>query len=207
MSISVGLPLSFIVRAAKPKVVLNDGRPDTRTLPLIAIFVVTGIPRLRHIHRSAQYFAEKVVCRECGAAFPVKDFSQEDIRKLENEHYYHHFCEEMAWLRRVASFYDRHPSTDVKSHHTRVMQSKDPKIREAIVNCVPFHEIELPPDGIPTEVSNDWSTEDLEVVDYLRHNEFSLPGRMKFVEESIDRLVPIVKSGPALCPDCRGRFF
>jgi hypothetical protein len=152
------------------------------------------------------YFAESVACTECGASTRIKDFPQEDIRKLEDHHYYHSFSEEMAWLRRVASFYKRHPDAKIKSHFTRVTESNDPKIRAMILDCVPFDEIELPADSVPTKPTDDWSIEDLEVADYLRHNEFSLPGRMTFVAESIERLEPIVATQSVLCPACHKRL-
>jgi hypothetical protein len=62
----------------------------------------------------------------------------------------------------------------------------------------------------PVEMSQpvepEWSAEDRDVIDYLLHHHFSLQPRIKGVQESIDRLRPIVAAKSVLCPSCGGKL-
>lgn len=87
-----------------------------------------------------------------------------------------------------------------------VLDSHDPKVQEDMMAGVPFDEIELPSHGLPLEEEREWSIEDLEVIDYLRHHHFSLPQRMKCVQESIERLKPVVETESVSCAACGGEL-
>ncbi len=50
------------------------------------------------------YFAARVECGTCHTSHRVKTFSDEDIRILEDHHYYREVCDELTWLRRVSAF-------------------------------------------------------------------------------------------------------
>jgi hypothetical protein len=138
------------------------------------------------------YFAATVACGTCHSSHRVREFSDEDIRILEDHHYYREACDELIWLRRVAAFYERHPDyqDQIKPHFLMVLDSDDPKVQEEMMAGVPLDEISLPPE-MSQPLEPDWSAEDRAVIDYLRHHHFSLESRMKGVEDSIDRLKPI----------------
>lgn len=154
-----------------------------------------------------EYFAESVTCSDCRTSFRVKKFSDAEIAMLENHYYYHEAVDELSWLHRVAAFYERHPDRkgQIKPHFLNVMDSDDPKVQDDLIAGVPFDEIALPDDSHATDPP-DWSNEDREVADYLRHHHFSLRHRMKAIEESIQRLEPEVKSKSVTCPQCGGRI-
>lgn len=154
-----------------------------------------------------EYFAESLECGRCHSLLGIKDFSDEDIQILEDHHYYREACDELSWLRRVASFYERHPDyvDRIKPHFLMVSDSDDPRVQEEMWAGVPFDEIELPVGEIPA-APTDCSAEDLAVIEYLRHNYFSLQPRMTGVLESIERLKPIVATTWVSCPKCGGRL-
>jgi hypothetical protein len=68
----------------------------------------------------------------------------------------------------------------------------------------PFNEIQLPGDGAAELVdSQEWSSSDREVIDYLRHHHFSLEVKMKSVEDSIERLnSELFQTSPVKCSNC-----
>src|SRR4029079_4904221 len=105
-----------------------------------------------------------------------------DIKILEDHHYYRDAAEEMVWLRRVASFYQRYPEYEdrIKPHFEMVLRSDDPQVKEALYSGVLFGEIWLPLDDVLAD--KDWSDEDRQVIDYLQHCSFSLPARMRGVQ-------------------------
>jgi hypothetical protein len=72
----------------------------------------------------------------------------------------------------------------------------------------PFDEIELPLGEASTHHgSGEWSKEDEEVADYLKHHHFSLRERKAFVEESIERLASqLFQDSPAKCKACGGHL-
>jgi hypothetical protein len=155
-----------------------------------------------------EYFSNSVSCISCKASYPIRGFSPREIQWLEDDHYHAEFHKELTWLLRVKDFYERYPELEgqITPHFLKVLKSKDPKVQELIGEGMPFAEISLPADANESMRSHDWSTEELEVIDYLRHNDFSLSPRLKFVEESIERLGPVVATMPVLCPKCGGRL-
>ena len=152
------------------------------------------------------YFAPSVECGRCHTSHRIKDFSEDEIQILEDHHDYREACHELAWLRRVDAFYERHPDYEnqIKPHFLMVLDSDDPKVQEDMRAGVPLDEISLP--AMSRSVARDWSAEDREVIDYLRHHYFSLQPRMKGVLESIDRLKPIVATKSLSCPSCGGKL-
>jgi len=150
------------------------------------------------------YFAQSVICIECNTSFRIKEFSEAEIAILENHHYYHEALDELVWLRRVADFYKRHPDREgkIKPHFVNVEDSDDPKVKDDLFAGVPFDEIALPEEPDPPE----WSTEDREIADYLRHNYFSLKHRMKSTEDLVRQREPQARSQSVCCPRCGGRI-
>jgi hypothetical protein len=155
-----------------------------------------------------ELFAETVSCRSCGAVNRVRDFSDNAIQLLEDRHNFDGFSEEMSWLRRVEDFYRRHPELEgkIKPHVFEVLESRDPEVREAMIAGAPFDEIELPANAaLSLHRSRDWSPEDEEVAQYLKHHHFSLEARKEFVAEAIERLGrPLFQSSPVKCRSCGG---
>jgi Zn ribbon nucleic-acid-binding protein len=140
-----------------------------------------------------EYFAATVECAACQASHRIKDFSDRDIALLEDHHLYMTFCDELAWLRRVAAFYKRHPACEGKIK---------PWFETGGAAC---HELALLAERLE-QFKVDWSAEDREVIDYLHHHSFSLQPRWQFVTESIDRLKPIVATKSVPCPTCGGKL-
>src|SRR5262245_39716504 len=94
---------------------------------------------------------DPVVCSSCGARFPVNGLTEEDYRALQDQHYFQEFAEELRMLRRVQEYYRRHPEAEgrIKSDFKRLLESDDPEVKERLRACVPFDQIELPPDILP----------------------------------------------------------
>lgn len=152
-----------------------------------------------------QYFTDVSECRSCGASHRIEEFSEADISLLENQHYYRQFSEELAWLRRIAAFYRRHPGMEgrVKPDFLRAIESDDPEIRDALWASVPFDELQLSPEVVsPAGTCRIWASEDLEVVEYLKTNHFSLQPRWEFVSASIERLRTTIERQSVCCPKC-----
>jgi hypothetical protein len=152
-----------------------------------------------------RYAGTPVVCAQCGATYRARDFTDQEMNLLENQHDYHGFCEELGWLRRVEAFYQRHPNVarKVKPHFMRVMESDDPLVQEQIAAGVPFSEIALPSE--PTDHPHPWSEEDQAVNEYLKHNYCDPYGRRRFVEERIEELHSLVETSSVACPACGGK--
>jgi hypothetical protein len=157
-----------------------------------------------------ELFAETVRCQSCQAVHRVRDFPDDEIQILEDRHAFEAFNEEMSWLRRVEEFYKRHPDleSEIKPHFLMVLESRDPEVQEAMFAGTPFSEIKLRSGGAAHfDRSRAWSKDDQEVIDYLLHHHFSLPERMKFVEESIERLgLQLFQGSPVRCTGCGGQL-
>ncbi|HET6881530.1 MAG TPA: hypothetical protein VFI31_15310 [Pirellulales bacterium] len=151
-----------------------------------------------------EYFANAVVCGVCGTSHQVKDFKAEEIEILESHYYFHSFCEELDWLRRVAAFYQRHPERQRRGKRRpgQPPPSEDPQLGDEPVAGAPLEIMDLAIPRRAAESPPDWSAEDSEVLVYLRHNLFSLQPRWRFVSESIERLSPVVESRSVACPSC-----
>jgi Zn ribbon nucleic-acid-binding protein len=151
-------------------------------------------------------FAETVRCPACQTAHRVKDFPDGVIQVLEDHHNFAAFKEELIWLERIKDFYERHPGVEgkIKPHVLEVLESRDPKVLEAMFAGAPFDEVELPSSMTARIVaSQDWSTSDREVIEYLRHHHFSLADRVKFVQESIERLgLQLFQASTVRCSKC-----
>jgi hypothetical protein len=157
-----------------------------------------------------EYYAERATCGECGESYRVKDLSKDEITILEDQHAFREACEEIAWLWRVAAFYRRHPDQEerIKPHFLRVIEANDDeRVKRALMDGVPFNEIELPPDDALSHLdSRSWSAEDHKVIEYLQHYHFSLPQRLAFVEKRIAELQPVIGVRVVSCLKCGGRL-
>ena len=57
--------------------------------------------------------------------------------------------------------------------------------------------------AVQIAASQEWSTGDREVIEYLRHHHFSLPDRLKCVQESIERLgLQLFQTSAVRCSGC-----
>ncbi len=158
-----------------------------------------------------ELFAETVQCPSCQAVHRVRDFSDDEIQILEDRHAFEASRDELSWLRRVEEFYRRHPGLEgeIKPHFLMVLESHEPGVRELMMAGIPFDEIELPSDEAGRlDRSRAWSEDDREIIDYLRHHHwFSLPDRMKYVEQSIEELAWRLFQGSAVrCSRCGGEL-
>jgi hypothetical protein len=151
-------------------------------------------------------FAEIVRCPACQTENRVRDLPDDIILQLEERHNFDRFKEELVWLHRVEEFYQRHPGMEgkIKPHFLEVLASRDPEIIDAMFAGTPFDEIELPSSKwAELNDSREWSAGDREVIDYLRHHAFSLADRLKFVEDSIERLgMELFQKSPVSCGGC-----
>jgi hypothetical protein len=152
------------------------------------------------------FFAELVRCPACQTEHRVRDLPDDVIQQLEDRHNFDGFREEIVWLRRVEEFYQRHPGMEgkIKPHFLEVLASRDPEVIEAMFAGIPFNDIKLASSEAAELIdSREWSASDREVVDYLRHHHFSLADRMKFVEDSIERLgMELFPKSPVRCSEC-----
>jgi hypothetical protein len=144
---------------------------------------------------------DPVVCDSCGGRFPVNGLTEDDRCALQDHHRYQEFAEELRMLRKVQDYYGRHPNAEgrIKPHCTRLLESRDPEVLERLCAGIPMDQIGLPPEQLPEA----WvcGQEDREVVEYLRHNDFSLGPRLKFVSQEVVRLQGSVRA--VLCPRCQ----
>jgi len=131
---------------------------------------------------------DPIVCKSCGARFPIKSLSEDDCRQLDDQHDYEEMAEELKMLRNVQAFYHRHPEAEgnIRPDLNRILESDDPEVREQLCEGTPFDQIVLRSPELP----GNWvaSDEDRQVVQYLRTCSFSLGPRLGFVAE---RDVPI----------------
>lgn len=148
---------------------------------------------------------DPIVCVSCGERVAVEQISEDDYQALIDMHYWQKFREELEMLLRVSDFYKRHPSAEgkIKPHFGRLFDSDDPEVIEQLRSGKPFDQIRLPPDLLP--LPEESYTTDAEVIDYLRHNTFSLGPRLNFVREQVNRLEGNLS--PVACPSCRSGWF
>jgi hypothetical protein len=143
---------------------------------------------------------DPIVCASCGVRFPVNTITTEQRSALKEQYYYQLFDQELQMLRKVEAFYHRHPSAvgRITNPIDRAMFSTDPTIRAKLMDGVPFDKLDLPAETLPPE----WSAteEDAEIVEYLKHHNFDLQGRMGCVSEKIGELKGAV--GIVKCPSC-----
>jgi hypothetical protein len=104
-------------------------------------------------------------------------------------------------LHRVQDFHQRHPKAEaaIKSELDRLLGSQDAHVREQLFAGVPFSEIALPPEELPAAFTE--TEDDAAVVEYLRHNSFSLGPRLAFVTGEVQRLE--AAATPVQCPWCQ----
>lgn len=142
---------------------------------------------------------DPVVCSSCGARFPVSGLTEGVRHALQNQHFHQGFVEELRMLRKVQDFYRRNPDAEgrIKPHFERLLESNDPEVMDRLWAGVPFDQIEPPLEHLPGVDGE----ADREVVEYLRHNTFSLGPRLEFVSQEVDRLQGSV--GAVVCPQCR----
>ena len=158
-----------------------------------------------------ELFAETIRCPSCQAEHRVRDFSDVEIDTLEDRHRFEELHDELSWLRRVEEFYGRHPNLEgvINTHFLMVLECDDPEVREAMMAGTLFDVIELLSDeSARFDRSPEWSDDDREVIDYLRHHHyFSLPERIKFVEESIVELASkLFQTSSVKCSACGGQL-
>jgi hypothetical protein len=126
--------------------------------------------------------------------------SDAEYDALRDQHCYYSFAEELRMLEKVREFYRRYPEAEgrIRTHVTRIMESKDPRVVEKLWAHVPFDQIELPPEQLP--VPPEVAAANAEVVEYLKHNDFALGPRLSFVSERAARLKGSVDR--VACPSC-----
>jgi hypothetical protein len=138
-----------------------------------------------------------VLCDTCGERFPAEQLSQDAILALHDRHLYEELAEELRMLHRIQDFYRRHPGMlgRIQTHYHRIVESNDPCVREKLAARVPIDDIELPPaPPLPAEVS----TADMEIVEYLKHHDFSLGPRLAFVSQKVGELRNSLREPPCL---------
>ncbi len=143
---------------------------------------------------------DPIVCKSCGARFPIKSLSEDDWRQLDDQHDYEEMAEELKMLRNVQAFYHRHPEAEgnIRPDLNRLLESDDPEVREQLCEGTPFDQIALRPPELP----GNWvaSDEDRQVVQYLRTCSFSLGPRLGFVAERVASLRETM--GKVSCAQC-----
>jgi hypothetical protein len=144
---------------------------------------------------------DPVVCDSCGARFPIKDLTVNDCLAIQDQHVYQELAEELRMLLKVQDYYKRHPNAKgrIKPHFIRLVDSNDPAVKKRFWDGVPFDEIELPPEVLSK--SSVETSEDLQVVKFLRHHHFALAPRIEFVSQHVVRLKGSVRA--VSCPRCQ----
>ncbi|HZU38906.1 MAG TPA: hypothetical protein VFA18_23465, partial [Gemmataceae bacterium] len=122
-----------------------------------------------------------------------------DHDALYNQHYYEVFSEELRMLLKVQQYFRRHPDAKgcITPHFARVLASDEWEVREQLLAGVPFDEIELPPEQLPSTWRH--TREDAEVLEYLHTNHFALEPRLKFVVEEVERLIRSERTARCSC--------
>lgn len=153
------------------------------------------------------YHTTSVVCSACQAKYPVRGFSEAEKDLLEKYHRFQEAMAELAMLRRVEDFYRRYPHLEgkIRPQFLDVLKSKDPDVREQLMADTPLDRIRLRENAVLPD-SEQFSGEDQEVIDYLRHNYFVLRARLQAVTESVSDLKPIVEADRVACPNCGGEL-
>lgn len=128
---------------------------------------------------------DPVVCEACGARIRADALTENERRAIYNQRCRQRLADELRMLLKVKAYYRRHPGAEgrIKPHHTRVLSSVDPAVRDLLHDGVPFDQIKLPQESLPAAWVAD--SEDEEVVDYLSHNDFALGPRMEFVTQAL----------------------
>jgi hypothetical protein len=147
-----------------------------------------------------------VVCRSCGARFPVNALTEEDNRAIYAQRSYERLAEELRMLLKVQAYYRRYPQAEgkIKPDMIRLLDSDDPEVLEKLRAGVPLDQIEAPLEE-PFPASGD-AAEDAEVVEYLKHHSFSLGPRLEFVAKRVAELKNFARA--AACPRAKrgGRY-
>jgi hypothetical protein len=144
---------------------------------------------------------DPVVCGSCGARVPVSGLTEADYHALHDQYYYRGFAEELRMLLKVQEYYRGHSEAEgrIKPHFARLLESDDPEVMERLCAGVPFDQIDPPPEQLPVASAN--AGEGPEVVEYLRHHDFALGPRIRFVSDEVARLKGSV--GAVSCPRCQ----
>ncbi len=125
-----------------------------------------------------------IICRGCRTRFPAKQFSQQDWENLSQLYYFDEAVAELAMVRKVVAFYERHPYAEdkIQPHVIECLESDDPDVQAQLFDHVPFDQIRLP-DKPPVVVPR--TAEDAEVIDYLRHTSCDFRGRLPGLEAQV----------------------
>jgi hypothetical protein len=142
-----------------------------------------------------------VFCGACGEVFPLIEFSDSEYQALQDRLLLKGILNEIAVLLRIKDFFERNPVAEqkYKPSFIRIIESKDPKIREQLQSGMPFSHIESRLDSLELPQIDCMQT-DREIIEYLTHSSFSLPHRLQSHIQLADRLtkeVPLI-----LCPTC-----
>jgi hypothetical protein len=153
-----------------------------------------------------EFWSTQVQCEKCHRSFKVKEFSDPDRDLLEEQASLQELEDELKWLARVGEFYKRHPDqkNEIKLDIMRILESRDPHVQEQMCEGVPFDEIFLLAEPLPEDRA--WSSEDREVIDYLKHNQFDFDARLSFVRQRLQDGADTVLNRHVLCPHCSGRI-
>jgi hypothetical protein len=144
---------------------------------------------------------DPVVCDACGTRFPVTALTEDNRHVLEDQHAFQESVKELQMLLKVQEFYRRYPEAEgrIQPYFVRLLESDDPEVSESLKAGVPFDQIELLSDQLPAAWMN--REEDREVVEFLRHNDFTLGPRLEGVSQEVARLKDAVEKVP--CPLCQ----
>ncbi len=148
-----------------------------------------------------EYSFDLIVCDSCDAQYRPKELSEEECESLQKRRYYEKAIEELGWLERVKAFYGRYPGVE-GTIKPDFFDSDDPNILHQLWDGLPLIEISLPAENDPP----DYSEENREVIDYLRHHQFNLAKRLEAVRDNIDFFQTEGKPSEVICRTCRGKL-
>src|SRR5262249_54081580 len=137
-----------------------------------------------------------VFCGACGAVFPLTDLSDLEYQALQDRLLLKDILHEIAFLLRITDFFERNPGEEekYKPSFIRIIESKDPKIRQQLQSGMPFSQIESSLDSLELPQIDCMQT-GREIIEYLTHSSFSLPHRLQSHIQLADRLtkeVPLI---------------
>ena len=145
---------------------------------------------------------KSVACDRCGAKLDTSSLSGSDYEALKARVYRDDIVGEIKFLLRVRDFLQRNPDAKekYKPAFLRIIESKNPKVREALSFDIPFSIIEQTMNLLPN--LNEKEPEgDRVIIEFLQHNSFSLPHRLQSLCDDATRLTR--DAHKVVCPICK----
>ena len=143
-----------------------------------------------------------VACDSCDTRLETSSLSGLDYQALKDRVYLGNILGEIKFLLRVRDFFQRNPGAEqkYKPAFLTIIESKDPKVREALSSDIPFSIIEKTTNLLPN-VNEKEPEGDGDIIEFLQYNSFSLPHRLQSLCEDATRFARDARK--VICPTCK----